>query len=104
MHASGGYAGEGSLNGTARLEGAGRSVAEIMGGADGGAKHGFEEGPPHVAAQRSHAAPMPGANELARQRRTARKEVVAEVTVQHGATTVLAGDAVNGFRQLNERV
>ncbi len=35
MQASGGYQGEGALNGTARLEGAGRSVAEILGGADG---------------------------------------------------------------------
>ena len=37
MHASGGHRGEGALNGTARLEGTGRSVAEILGGADGGA-------------------------------------------------------------------
>ena len=37
MHASGGYRGEGALNGTARLEGAGRSVAGILGGADGAA-------------------------------------------------------------------
>jgi uncharacterized protein involved in outer membrane biogenesis len=37
MHASGGYQGAGVLNGTARLEGTGRSVAEILGGADGAA-------------------------------------------------------------------
>ena len=35
MHASGGHHGAGALNGTARLEGSGRSVAEILGGADG---------------------------------------------------------------------
>ena len=35
MHASGGHQGAGALNGTARLEGTGRSVAEILGGADG---------------------------------------------------------------------
>jgi uncharacterized protein involved in outer membrane biogenesis len=37
MQASGGYRGEGALNGTARLEGTGRSVAGILGGADGAA-------------------------------------------------------------------
>src|SRR3712207_7011896 len=37
MEASGGHQGEGALNGTARLEGSGRSVAEILGGADGAA-------------------------------------------------------------------
>jgi hypothetical protein len=37
MHASGGYQGAGVLNGTARLEGTGRSVAGILGGADGAA-------------------------------------------------------------------
>jgi uncharacterized protein involved in outer membrane biogenesis len=37
MQASGGYQGEGALNGTARLEGTGRSVADILGGADGAA-------------------------------------------------------------------
>src|SRR3712207_9412880 len=37
MEASGGHQGEGALNGTARLEGTGRSVAGILGGADGAA-------------------------------------------------------------------
>ena len=37
MQASGGHRGEGALNGTARLEGTGRSVAGILGGADGAA-------------------------------------------------------------------
>jgi hypothetical protein len=37
MEASGGYQGEGALNGTARLEGTGRSVAGILGRADGAA-------------------------------------------------------------------
>ncbi len=37
MQASGGHQGAGALNGTARLEGTGRSAAEILGGADGAA-------------------------------------------------------------------
>ena len=37
MQASGGHRGEGALNGTARLEGTGRSMAGILGGADGAA-------------------------------------------------------------------
>ena len=37
MQATGGHHGAGALNGTARLEGSGRSVAEILGGADGAA-------------------------------------------------------------------